>query len=95
MLLNSSSIGKARPSTLCEEEMDFFNQSGIKQAHIHLHSLLDGKVIRVSIPHSVVNALFCGAFKWSNLATSSCFAESVLEMESYLRNDVLREVMVL
>ena len=95
MLLNASSVGEARPSALTEEAMDFFKQSGIKQAHIHLNSLLDGKGIRVSIPHSVVNALFCGAFKWSNLATPSGFAASVLETESYLRNDVLRDAMVL
>ena len=95
MLLNASSIGQAKPSSLQEEAMDFFKQSGIKQAHILLNSLLDGKGIRVSIPHSVVNALFCGAFKWSNLATPSGFAASVLETESYLRNDVLREAMVL
>ena len=95
MLLNASSIGEARPSTLGEEAMEFFKQSSIKQAHIHLNSLLDGKGIRVSIPHAVVNALYCGAFKWSNLATPSGFAASVLETESYLRNDVLREAMVL
>ena len=95
MLLNASSVGEARPSALTEEAMDFFKQPGIKQAHIHLNSLLDGKGIRVSIPHSVVNALFCGAFKWSNLATPSGFAASVLETESYLRNDVLRDAMVL
>ena len=95
MLLNASSVGEARPSALGEEAMEFFKQSGIKQAHIHLNSLLDGKGIRVSIPHSVVNALYCGDFKWSNLATPSGFAASVLETESYLRNDVLREAMVL
>ncbi len=95
MLLNASSIGEVRPSTMGEDAMEFFKQSGVKQAHIHLNSLLDGKGIRVSIPHSVVNALFCGAFKWSNLATPSGFAASVLETESYLRNDVLREAMVL
>jgi hypothetical protein len=95
MLLNASSIGQARPSTLREEAMEFFKQSGIRQAHIHLNSILDGKGIRVSIPHSVVNALYCGAFKWTNLATPSGFAASVLETESYLRNDVLREAMVL
>ena len=95
MLLNASSIGEAKPSTVGEEAMEFFKQPGIKQAHIHLNSLLDGKGIRVSIPHSVVNALYCGAFKWSNLATPSGFAASVLETESYLRNDVLREAMVL
>ena len=36
--------------------------------------------------------MYCGAF---NLATPSGFAASVLETESYLRNDVLREAMVL
>ena len=43
ILLNASSIGKARSYLLCEEAMDFFHQSGIKQAHIHMNSLLDGK----------------------------------------------------
>ena len=95
MLLNASSIGDARPSTLSDEAMEFFKLSGIRQAHIHLNSVLDARGIRVSIPHSVVNALFCGAFKWSNLATPSGFAASVLETESYLRNDVLREAMIL
>ena len=95
MILDASSVGKAKPSALGEEVMEFFKQPGIKQAHIHLNSLLDGKGIQVSILHSVVNALYCGAFKWSNLATPSGFATSVLERESYLRNDVLCEAMVL
>ena len=78
MLLNASSIGEARPSKLSDEAMEFFKLSGIRQAHIHLNSVLDGKGIRVPIPHAVVNALYCGAFKWSNLATPSGFAPSVL-----------------
>ena len=95
MLLNASSVGEAKPSALTEGAMEFFKLPGIKQAHIHLNSMIESKGIRVSIPHSVVNSLFNGAFKWSNLATPSGFAASVLETESYLRNDVLREAMVL
>ena len=57
--------------------------------------MLESKGIRFSIPHSFVNSLFCGAFKWTNLATPSVFAESVLGTESYLRNDFLREAFVL
>ena len=95
MLLNASSIGEAKPSTLQDQAIEFFKLPGIKQAHVHLNSMLESKGIRVSIPYSVVNSLFCGAFKWSNLATPSGFAASVLETESYLRNDVLREAMVL
>ena len=95
MLLNASSVGEAKPSALNEEAMDFFKLPGIKQAHIHLNSMIESKGIRVSIPHSVVNALYYGAFKWTNMATPSGFASSVLETETYLRNDVLREAMVL
>ena len=94
MLLNASSIGEARPSKLIDEAMEFFKLSDIRQAHIHLNSVLDSKGVRVSIPHLVINTLYCGAFKWSNLATPSGFAASVLEMESYLRNDVRRYIMV-
>ncbi len=85
MLLNASSMGEARPSTLSDEAMEFFKLPGIKQAHIHLNSLLDGRGVRVSIPHSVVNSLYCGAFKWSNLATPSGFAASVLETTSSVK----------
>ena len=95
MLLNASSIGEAKPSALEDQAMEFFMLKGIKQAHVHLNSMLESKGIRVSIPHSVVNALFYGAFKWTNLATPSGFAASVLETETYLRNDVLRTAMVL
>ena len=95
MILNACSVGEAQPSKVGDEAMEFFNLSGIRQAHIHLNSLLDSKGIRVSISHAATNALFCGAFKWSNLLTPSGFAASVLESESFLRSDILREAMVL
>ena len=95
MLLNACSVGEAQPSKMGEEAMEFFKLSGIKQAHIHLNSLLESRGIRVSVSHAVANALYCGAFKWSNLLTPSGFAASVLETESFLRNDILRDAMVL
>ena len=95
MLLNASSIGEAKPSTLTNQAMEFFKLPGIKQAHVHLNSMMESKGIRVSIPHAVVNALYYGAFKWTNLATPSGFAASVLVTESYLRHDVLQTAMVL
>jgi hypothetical protein len=95
MLLNASSIGEAKPSSLTDQAMDFFKLPGIKQAHVHLNSMMESKGIRVSIPHAVVNTLYYGAFRWTNLATPSGFAASVLETESYLRNDVLQNAMVL
>ena len=59
--------------------MDFFKLCGIKQANIHLNSIADSKIIRVSVPHAVANAILCGTFKWMNLAVTSVFAASVLE----------------
>ena len=95
MLLMAGSLGQVTPSTLNEEAMEFFKLSGVKQAHIHLNTILEGKHIRVSVPHAVANALYNGAFKWTNLAVPSGFASTVMETESFLRNDVLREAMVL
>ena len=56
---------------------------------------MDSKIIRVSVPHAVANVIFRGTFKWMNLALPSGFAASVLETESYLRSDILRDTMVL
>ena len=95
MILNACSVGEAQPSKVGENAMEFFNLPGIRQAHIHLNSLLDSKGIRVSISHAAANALFCGAFKWSNLLTPSGFSASVLDSESFLRSDILRDAMVL
>jgi hypothetical protein len=95
MILNACSVGEAQPSKVGDDAMEFFKLPGIRQAHIHLNSLLDSKGIRVSISHAAANALFCGAFKWSNLLTPSGFSASVLESESFLRSDILRDAMVL
>ena len=69
--------------------------SGIKQAHIHLNSIMDSKIIRVSVPHVVANALLCGNLKWMNLTVPSGFSASVLETELYLQSNILQDAMVL
>ena len=88
-------MAQSSPSALGGEAIYFFKLSGIKQARIHLNSIMNIKIIRVSVPHAVSNALFCCAFKWVNLAVPSGFAASVLETESYLQSDILQDAMVL
>ena len=95
MILNACSVGEAQPSKVGDRALEFFKLPGIRQAHIHLNSLLDSKGIRVSVSHAAANALFCGAFKWSNLLTPSGLSASVLDTESFLRRDILRDAMVL
>ena len=95
MLLNSSGISKAKSSVLCHDAMEFFKLSGMKQAQIHLNSLKDSENVRVLIPHSIANILFYRAIKGMNLATLSDFSAIVLESESYLRNDSLRDSRIL
>jgi len=95
MLLNACSVGEAKPSSLGDEAVKFFSLPGVKHALIHLNSLLENKGISIKISHAVANALYCGAFKWSNLVTPSGLSASVLETESFLRNDILRDAMVL
>ena len=84
MLLSSSSKNQSKTSTLGEEAMDFFKLSVIKHKHIHLYIIMDSKIMRFLVLHAIANAIFCSAFKWTNLAVPSGVSTSSPETELYL-----------
>ena len=93
MIANGSS--NIVPDTLNDEAMAFFALSKAKLAHIHLNSMLEAENIRVSVSPALANHLWNGSFLWVNHVTPSGLAASVLTSESYLKNDVLQEALVL
>jgi len=95
MLLIASGEGQAIPETSNAEAMEFFALSNSKAAHIHLNSLLESEKVRCSLSPAMANHLFIASFRWTNMIKPSGLAASILTTESYLRNDILSEAMVL
>ena len=57
--------------------------------------MLETKTIRVSVSPTLTNYLWNGIFLWTNHVTPSGLASLVLTSESYLKNDILQEALVL
>ena len=95
MLLIASGEGQAMPDELNKEAMDFFALPNSKAAHIHLNSLLESNKVRCSVSPAMANHLFVGSFRWSNMIKPSGLASSVLTSESYMREDILSEALVI
>ena len=95
MLMIANGSSNIVPDTLNDEAMAFFALSKAKLAHIHLNSMLETENIRVSVSPALANHLWNGSFLWVNHVTPSGLAASVLTSESYLKNDVLQEALVL
>ena len=95
MILIALGEGQAMPDELNKEAMDFFALPNSKAAHIHLNSLLESNKVRCSVSPAMANHLFVGSFRWSNMIKPSGLSSSVLTSESYTREDILSEALIL
>ena len=80
---------------LNKEAMDLFALPNSKAAYIHLNSLLESNKVRCSVSPAMANHLFVGSFRWTNMIKPSGLASLVLTSESYLREIILSEALVL